>query len=513
MLQIKNSDSVKANSLFDGIAKNFSLNINQKDFVEKKEGDVIYQSGDPSDHVYLIIEGEIKIKIPGVFKSPVVIKNGKNEFFGEKEFLENGARTTSAVANTDCVLYKFDKSSINNLIRDYPEVKQNLNRSATPDESSPKGIRRLSREIKTDLEMIRELENTPKPLPMDIEEKLTDTVDKFKLKEAEKNLKEVEDLLEESEENLNWDFNKAVDEEAAIQQAEADVEPGTDEDDFFNKDIIPDEEVKADTELLNIDEEFEPPVTEPEPFEPVTFKSDEDHFQIEDEVNEEQAEEKDHPVNSKDELKYFAEYLSGSLNYPISTLKFYIEQLKKRNKSEKLNEVIDLLYEQANIISAVVETTKAYTIKEITLEQEKLSISIVLDDILVQLADYIESLNIKIYKKYETTALVNVDKRKFFLAVFQIAKSILESSPDSEKLFFIVKAFQDGIRIEINSSGSGTDTEINENEFDHFINDRSAAENTGLSIAKTIVENHSGKISLIRQNEGITITILLPASE
>src|SRR5690606_27011078 len=294
-----------------------------KDFVEKKEGDVIYQTGDPSEFVYLIVDGEIKIKIPGVFKSPVVIKNGKNDFFGEKEFLENAVRATSAVANTDCILYRLDKNTINNLTREYPEVKKNLNRSATPDEGTP-GIRRLTREIKTDLEMIRDLESPPKPLPMDIEEKLEETVDKFKLQEAEKNLKEAEEMLEETEENLNWDFNKTVENETEVQQDEIIQHTETDEDDLLNKDLIHDSQIENDNEV-NTDDALSQSLLQE--IEPVTLKPADENFKIDDEKNE--IREQNNYLNySEDELKYFSEYINSSLNYPISTLKFYVEQLK-----------------------------------------------------------------------------------------------------------------------------------------------------------------------------------------
>ena len=99
MTQNRSPESVKANKLFEGADRNIKLNISQKDFLEKKEGDIIYQTGDNAEYVFLILEGEVKLKLIGIFNNPVIVKSGKNEFFGEKELLDSTKRTSSAVAN------------------------------------------------------------------------------------------------------------------------------------------------------------------------------------------------------------------------------------------------------------------------------------------------------------------------------------------------------------------------------------------------------------------------------
>ena len=124
----KTIESVKANDLFKGLDFD-SLNIpfDAKNFIEFKEGDLIYSSGQPSDFAYLLIDGEVKIKLNAIkrlfFKSP-------NEFFGETEVLQNEPRNSSAVANKDCLIYKIEE----NLFNKFHNESSSLSAAALPEE-------------------------------------------------------------------------------------------------------------------------------------------------------------------------------------------------------------------------------------------------------------------------------------------------------------------------------------------------------------------------------------------
>lgn len=67
MISNKTIELVKSNDLFKGLDFN-SLNIpfDARNFQEYKEGDLIYSSGEPSEFVCLLINGEVKIKLKSV---------------------------------------------------------------------------------------------------------------------------------------------------------------------------------------------------------------------------------------------------------------------------------------------------------------------------------------------------------------------------------------------------------------------------------------------------------------
>src|ERR1035437_3651795 len=116
MFQNKNLSAIRNNALFKGVNDaNLNFNFNPKDFIEKGEGEIIYQSGDPGDCLYLIIDGEVKLKIPGGVSSPIILRKANNDFFGEKEVQENSIRKSSAVANKNTLLYIIRRIDLNSM--------------------------------------------------------------------------------------------------------------------------------------------------------------------------------------------------------------------------------------------------------------------------------------------------------------------------------------------------------------------------------------------------------------
>ncbi|MCL6494148.1 MAG: cyclic nucleotide-binding domain-containing protein, partial [Ignavibacterium sp.] len=124
MIATKNNDSIFLNILFNGIkANSLPVNLNGKLYEDFKEGEIIYESGDESNFVYLIVSGKVKIKENGVKK---LVYRRENEFFGEKEIIKKSNRLSSAMAETDSTLYKISKQDFESLLKNLPAVKQNI---------------------------------------------------------------------------------------------------------------------------------------------------------------------------------------------------------------------------------------------------------------------------------------------------------------------------------------------------------------------------------------------------
>lgn len=124
MIATKNNDSIFLNILFNGVKNHsFPVNLNGKAFEDFKEGEIIYESGDESNFVYLVISGKVKIKENGVKKLQF---RRDNEFFGEKEIIKNTQRTSSAMAEIDSTVYKISKPDFESLLKKVPAIKQNI---------------------------------------------------------------------------------------------------------------------------------------------------------------------------------------------------------------------------------------------------------------------------------------------------------------------------------------------------------------------------------------------------
>lgn len=85
---------------------------------EVKQGQYIFQEGDPGDGLYLILEGEVRISknIPGVGEEALAFLP-EGACFGEMALMENRAeRSASAIANKSCEIAKVDREEFLSLM-------------------------------------------------------------------------------------------------------------------------------------------------------------------------------------------------------------------------------------------------------------------------------------------------------------------------------------------------------------------------------------------------------------
>ncbi len=120
----RSNKELKLNKIFTGIDEStVNLIFKNDNFREVSEGEIIYQTGDEAKYLYLVIRGDVKIKFP----SHHYISNKIfNEFFGEKELIDNTRRISSAVADSRCLLYLIDKKQFEVLSSKHPKFKQNI---------------------------------------------------------------------------------------------------------------------------------------------------------------------------------------------------------------------------------------------------------------------------------------------------------------------------------------------------------------------------------------------------
>ncbi len=116
---------LKTNGLFKGISESFlKSHLKPKNFFEVKEGEIIYVCGDETFELFLIVEGEVKIK--SSCNGNVNYKY-LSDFFGEDEILNGSERTSTAVANTDCILFRIGSAELKQLSSSNKKITDRLN--------------------------------------------------------------------------------------------------------------------------------------------------------------------------------------------------------------------------------------------------------------------------------------------------------------------------------------------------------------------------------------------------
>lgn len=129
----ENFKLLTSNSLFKGLTEeSVKPYLKSKNFLKTKEGEILYVPDDKATNIYLIVEGEVKVKISETRK---VEYKYISDFFGEAEILQKTNRLSSAVSNTECVLYKISVDELEYLSKTYKTVNENLNKLEATGES------------------------------------------------------------------------------------------------------------------------------------------------------------------------------------------------------------------------------------------------------------------------------------------------------------------------------------------------------------------------------------------
>ncbi len=85
---------------------------------EYEQNTVIFREGEMGDCMYIIYKGEVKIHKRNTLLA--ILK--EKEVFGELSLLDAEARSASATANTDCVLFRINQEPFYELVETRTEV-------------------------------------------------------------------------------------------------------------------------------------------------------------------------------------------------------------------------------------------------------------------------------------------------------------------------------------------------------------------------------------------------------
>ena len=103
-------------------------------------GDALFRQGDPSDGIYVVVSGRLKVVRENTDGTSVVIgEAGAGESIGEMGFFTKEPRTASIVAVRDSLVVKFSNAAFERIIARHPEIVRDLMRLQ---------IGRMSREVR-----------------------------------------------------------------------------------------------------------------------------------------------------------------------------------------------------------------------------------------------------------------------------------------------------------------------------------------------------------------------------
>ena len=92
------------------------------EYISVRQWSEIVLSGQPGDAMYLILEGELRVRIMVGDKEKILTTLSTGEFFGEIALFDHGARSADVVANMDSKLLKVSTDAFDRLIEGAPDL-------------------------------------------------------------------------------------------------------------------------------------------------------------------------------------------------------------------------------------------------------------------------------------------------------------------------------------------------------------------------------------------------------
>lgn len=634
-------EAIKENDLFRGIDLNsINFSFDSKRIVELKEGDLVYSSGQPADFVYLILEGEVKLKLTTLKR--LLFKRAK-EFVGEQEIISGTERNSSALANSNCILYKLDADVLRNNLESSANLQSRLNtetETVTEKPATEFSIPLISPEKtapvisaepqKFDLNQFKDFEPDRKTV-VDIdnikvshyhrEPDLDDIIQEKYLKSDNQSLKS--QLLDNTNDLGNWvitetnldisspakktsfhDNEKIEVDEVITPSGRRHTEsteqqntllPNTGDLQLNAKNIVEfllqktnslvgavyvvssdknyleelyqtnesiykgrkslksgitgavakDKKIRYAVSFKN-DVNYDPETDLPNDFSGNTlifvpfvddknellaiaqFGNNETMF-----TKNEESDLKDYasklaglfrpdqmPVQKalirtamSTDISQFAKFLLNDVKAPLLTVRHYSSILSRFDLADEIKKVISLLSAQANKVIDLIQGTLDYAEKNTKVKMEAVNFNEFMEQSLSVLSEYVESRNVKLFKKLGMDARIKIDTRKFYVACFYISKFACDVMKSGSNIYFSSELNDNTLNLIIKDENKT----VKESDVDNLFNPNlfnDSGENIGLSLAisKFIIEAMNANIKLQFNNPGLLYQISIPVS-
>lgn len=82
----------------------------------------IVRQGERGDSMFILLEGEVRVRLMIENKETTLVTLGAGDFFGEVALFDQGPRSADVIANTDAVLLKVSHKAFANLSQTAPEL-------------------------------------------------------------------------------------------------------------------------------------------------------------------------------------------------------------------------------------------------------------------------------------------------------------------------------------------------------------------------------------------------------
>ncbi len=92
------------------------------EIVRARQFEEIVREGSPGDAMYLLLDGEVRVRLMIAGKETILATLCSGEFFGEVALFDHGPRSADVIANKECLLLKVPAGAFQKLIEQVPDL-------------------------------------------------------------------------------------------------------------------------------------------------------------------------------------------------------------------------------------------------------------------------------------------------------------------------------------------------------------------------------------------------------
>ncbi|HAM82223.1 sensor histidine kinase [Ornithinibacillus bavariensis] len=211
----------------------------------------------------------------------------------------------------------------------------------------------------------------------------------------------------------------------------------------------------------------------------------------------------------------FVSDASHELKTPISIIKSYAQLLARRGKDnpELIHESVEAIGTEADRMQKLVEQLLALAKNKEVLHQEKINLSVLLED---SIGVFVRAYHREIPFQCEKALFVNANRDQLKQVFYILIDNALKYS--EEQVDVSIDEIGNNVVVQVIDYGTGIPDSEQERIFERFYRvDKARSRNTGgtglgLAIANTIITAHGGTLSVTSKlGEGSTFSVILPA--
>ncbi len=212
-------------------------------------------------------------------------------------------------------------------------------------------------------------------------------------------------------------------------------------------------------------------------------------------------------------LGKLAASLSHEIKNPLSVLKLNLEFLKMNSEQydEETNECIDAALESANIINELTKNTLEFSRKNKNEFEFYYLNNIIKKAVQITKAEA-NKKNISYKLNLDSTIPeIEIDETKILQVIVNLLTNAIEASSPNTNITLNTYKNEEKIYVEVVDEGTGLNEELKDEIFNEFFTDKKTGTGLGLSVSKSLLEEHNAKIiAKNNKTQGATFIIEFP---